>query len=174
MWNINFYIYIILLLPIVKRSETMVAFLYCAVKQIEALYYTLKQYRVASKQSLQYSSQILSLEHRLQTSMNSSLIWIEDGEMPQLLYRYTCEDNEQDEAILLYTSQEAESNPTLYLQEEYNLLYHFVVHAPDYLQPYETKMKSIIDEYRYPDKRYSILFDNAPLPTRNYYNILQP
>lgn len=104
MFNIDYQKLIMLLLPLHKRGETILLYLYAAIKPLISMYDEFMQFRHDKKLEATYNSQILGLERYLRNLFGTESI--------------TIIDNLPLESVHVYNTREEVDEPYFYQSHE--------------------------------------------------------
>lgn len=158
MWyNIDFGRFAVLNLPIGLRKPGIAALVQVALKPIDSLHYTWKQWRGDNLYKIEHTGQICYLRKSLNDKFDVSLrrIYIGDGQLNETLYIFT-----EAEPVNVWMDNESEPE-TLWMYNEAETAdtgLDFIVYVP--VEVYNTHIHGLrahINYYKPGGKRYAIM-----------------
>lgn len=171
MFSFNFLNMLILQLPVKLRQVTNIAWIEVLTKLVGNLSDDFKTYRINKLFFLQHNSQVIYLEHILNSRFNEggTEIYIEDAPSPDIISLYN--KSEATDPFYLYNKDEGVSPPDVETIYFYNRAEYpasgglFVINIPIALQGIvdENELKALVNRLKLAGKQYSIYYYGTPM-----------
>ncbi|MCT4590524.1 MAG: hypothetical protein N4A71_22040 [Carboxylicivirga sp.] len=158
MMEINWNRFVVLLLPIKKRTTTVFSFIRSVLAPVVYLFNLLRNYEADIRYKLEHTSQVGSIENVLNDAFDTALrrIYISDagGDVVTLIHRDT------DEKVLVLQDDTAPftiHNDSAYFGGSYD----FIVNIPyQFSEADMYRLRALVDYYKLAGKRYDVVINS--------------
>jgi hypothetical protein len=155
MFEINFKKLIQIIVPYFLFKEKLRDYLFAATKGLETVHGFFKTFRIKSIKDLQFTGQLVYLEHILNDDFDNGVrgIYIINVNVNQFNFVYRKIENKP-----VYLSRKSEGATPFYLSRraEYGFIVDFIVNVPIAVVFDSNQMKALINKYKLAGKRYKI------------------
>ena len=157
MFNVDFKKAIYNLLPFFLRAENSTAWLYSLQQPLKALNNTFVAFRLNINYRLQFTAQIIYLEHYLNDQFDPSARGLFITNIEENDFTFIYNNVEQNAPTYFYNKAEAQPSYYFYNWSELLLGDNYIINVPVAIPYNEDNMRAKVDFYNNAGKQYSII-----------------